>query len=1072
MAIQTIKHVDCAEKTKRTMQLKLLKKEQRVADPPSTSLPGFTSPVVHKREVALYVIFGLLFVSLILICAAGLSPFLAGALVGAIALVVVSMKRPIFALFLVFAGAGLPSLLLTLPGHTVRPIEVALFLCLIAAIMRRLSLRLRLPHLLSLLFLAIAVISFIHVPEISTRLDAYAADKRLYGWVLLLTALFCGTLLAREVKNPSAFLVMILLSNIPLYLICLAQAAHVHLPAPLEVSGAQNPLLTQGRLWGPEDGAATLGLYLVNLFAVALACWLLGTRRRDRAIGGLMTLATILAIIGSGTRSSAIAIGVILLFTFLLTRHFNLLLITLFIACVGIASFANKIIPLFAHDTTSVSNRIFLWQEALHLIAANPWTGIGLQQFHVYYVQFIISPAAQLNARGISVHNQYLEWAMESGIAWLLVGVAFLVSILSSCWQAFRRAQPGWKALVLAAGMALLGNMIGGFVDVPLDKPEAGVFVFLLAGVALSYREYIGWSGEVSRPAIPVLPFLESLGGTIPRTERSVVHPIVRSSQASSSSPRQFARAQGVGGNVSDDSAPNTEKTGRTVFIQLLSWGIAIPIIFPTMALLTRYLGPLQYGEYNFVIPYLSIFALLSGIGMDALVIRQLSRQKRATWRETLSYALGTRLLMTLLGVIASAVAALLLPVSAEQRNLLLLGSVSLIFSFSVNGLRMIYSYGFRAEQRVTSLALVETTNRVVTAGLIVVVVLLHFSLWWAYILIFYSDIPFFILQVIIARQRYGIRMRFSLTMLREHLFGGLPLLGHNIMALISGQADIFFLMLLAGPLSVGIYSLAMRITDPLLSIVVAYVTGVYPLLCSRFEKGRKHFAPVYYEATRILALGIIPLALFVSVEARNIVIVLGGEHFTAAVIAVQLLMWAMAATFFNQLAVRACMAANKERLIPYVTGISVGVNIITNLALIPHWSIIGAGVAAIASECVGLCLFSAILWQQVHLLSIVWVMLRVFFGNLPVLAFLLWQQHMPFLSPFLDAPILLLLIVAGCMATRTLSWKDLRMVRQILLNKSARKQLQDIAEWQTAIMPAVDDITDYPTLVLPRIKL
>ncbi|HEY7355784.1 MAG TPA: polysaccharide biosynthesis C-terminal domain-containing protein, partial [Ktedonobacterales bacterium] len=251
------------------------------------------------------------------------------------------------------------------------------------------------------------------------------------------------------------------------------------------------------------------------------------------------------------------------------------------------------------------------------------------------------------------------------------------------------------------------------------------------------------------------------------------------------------------------------------------------------------------------------------------------------------------------------------------------------------------------------------------------------------------------------------------------------------------------------------------------------------PLLCTRFEEGRKQFAQIYHEATRILALAIIPLAIFAGAEADKIVALLGGQHFTSAAIAVQLLMWAMAATFFGQLAVRACMAANKERLIPYVTVVSVSVNIALNLILIPRWNIAGAGVAALASEFTALCLFSFLLRREVHLLSSIWVILRVFLGNLPALAFLLWQQRAPLLPPLLTAAILLVLLIGGCVATRTLSLKDVRAVQHMLFSKAAKKPaerstggLPVFTDWQTGVLPIVNDVSDRPTLVLPRIEI
>jgi O-antigen/teichoic acid export membrane protein len=511
------------------------------------------------------------------------------------------------------------------------------------------------------------------------------------------------------------------------------------------------------------------------------------------------------------------------------------------------------------------------------------------------------------------------------------------------------------------------------------------------------------------------------------------------------------------------------EKTGRAIIIQLLSWGIAIPIIFPMTALLTRYLGPVQYGEYSFTLSFLAVFALFSGTGMDPLIIRQLSRQKREEWSKTLSYAAGTRLLSTTLSIGAAVLLILMLPVSPEQRNLLLLGSASLLFSFSFNGLRMIYSHGFRAEQQVGTLSLLETTNRVVTAGLVALIVLFHFSLLWACILIIYSDLPFFFILVMMAQRRFGMRVRFSLSRAREYLLGSLPLMGYNALTLIAAQADLLILMALVGPLSVGIYALAGRITNPLFSVALAYVIGLYPLLCRKFEEGHEQFAVVYQEAMRVLALCIIPLAIFVSAEANIIVTLLGGQHFTAAAIAVQLLMWAMVVVFFSQLAVRTCMAANMERLILYVTAASAALNILANLILIPHWQIVGAGVAALLSELVGLCLFTVLLRRHVRLLSTMNMLLRVFLANLPALAFLLWQQHA---SLLLTAPIALMLTIIGYFATRTLSLKDIHMGMRILYTWRDKGTSKDMNDQPAAILRQSQDTTNGSTTMLPRAQV
>src|SRR5581483_1512846 len=401
------------------------------------------------RQVKLSILFGLLLMLVVLGCTMGPSPLLAVGLVIGIALCVGALLRPRFAILMTFACAGMPSLLLPLPGHTAHLLEPPLLLCVLIILLRRPDLQLRLPHLLSLAFVAISVISFIHVPEVAT--NAYSADKRLLALVVIFVAFFCGTSLARYIQNASSFLISVLLTNTPLYLIGLAQFLGLHLASFLEASGAQDPKIAQGRLWGPFSWSSTFAIYLINLFAIALSCWLLGTRLRYRLIGMVMTIATTLAIIGSGTRSVTIVASGLMIVAFVLARRFKTLLITLLLSILAIALTFGALLPRFLHDPSSLANRFLLWNEAVTLIISHPWIGIGLQQFRFYYAQLIVNSSSQLNAHGIVPHQQYLEWGVESGIFALVIGTLLLFSIAVSCWRAYRLSNSDRRVLLLAA---------------------------------------------------------------------------------------------------------------------------------------------------------------------------------------------------------------------------------------------------------------------------------------------------------------------------------------------------------------------------------------------------------------------------------------------------------------------------------------------------------------------------------------------------------------------------------------------------------------------------------------------
>jgi O-antigen/teichoic acid export membrane protein len=465
--------------------------------------------------------------------------------------------------------------------------------------------------------------------------------------------------------------------------------------------------------------------------------------------------------------------------------------------------------------------------------------------------------------------------------------------------------------------------------------------------------------------------------------------------------------------------------------LQTIAWAVALPLIFPMTALLTRYLGPVRYGEYSLTFPFFTVFALLSGTGMDALLVRQLSTQPRPIWGKTLGGAIATRTISTCISIMAACAIALFLPVDVEQRTLFLVGSVSLLFSFSFNGVRIVYTHGFRAEQRIGLLCLIETLNRLVSAALVAVIVLLHFSLLWAYVLLVYSDLPAFCWLLFVAQHRFHIRIHMKRRYIRSYLLDSLPLVGHNALSLLAGQVDLLLLMVFMGPLTTGLYALASRITDPLISIVLAYTNGFYPLFCRAHTQDAHAFALSYYNAIRLLALMIAPIATIIILAAPVIVHVLAGSQFASAAIVVQLLMGAMALTFLSQVAEKACVAAHLEKHLLPVTSLALFANIVMNVCLIPRWSLFGAAIASLVTEALTLCFYLFLLRFSVRtipLSSSIRMVIFVVANALTLFVFSSWA-----ISLYFRLPLMFVFILVYALLTRTFTWQDLRDLKTIL---------------------------------------
>ncbi|GHO51761.1 oligosaccharide flippase family protein [Ktedonobacter robiniae] len=1021
---------------------------------------------------ALLLLLFILFMLLVVAGSAGIvSPPLAiGGLMGA-GVVALTLRYPFMALILVCMGAGLPSFLVPVPGHTMRPIEAALFLCVGLIIVRRPTFHLRAPHVLMAIFFIIAVISFIHVPQIGD-LNSYGANKRLYGALLLVLSFFVGTFFASYVKDVSSFLTLALLSNVPMLSIGLGQALKLPMPELLVPSQAIE-VTQEGRLSGPFDSPTTFAYSIIVVFAVALACWLLGTRRRDRVVGFCVSIASAAELLLSGTRMACAIALLLLIVALLMTRRYKTLLATLGVLALGAALLFNTLLPKFLHGEASDSNRFFLWDKALHLIEGNPWVGIGMAQFPNYYSTYVVSLADRLNPSGISVHNQYLEWAMESGVFWCIAGVLLMLSLLVICRRAYIAARET-RVIHLAAILMVIGYLCICLTDVPFDKPESTTWLFLIAGVAVGgavrvrsratrvttiaprsvlaqrvAKVQVDQENEQEKARLAFIPgmtdtgkitlrlptpYMRALNSERIQSAKGYLPPSPRLQSYDAS--RELTMPLPALDLGADAVAPSARKTSHSIIIQLISWAIAIPIIFPTTAMLTRSFGPVRYGEYNFMLTVLAICALLSLTGMDPLISRYLSRQKREQWSETLSDALSTRLLTGVMVAVGAALVTCLIPIESEQRSLLLLGYGTLLFSYSFNCVRCVYETAFGTEQRVGAISLLTTINRITTAGMIGLAVYLHLSFLWMYVLIAYSDIPYFIILVILSSRRYKIRLRFRPKRMWKIITESLVFTGHDALALLTGQMDVLVLRPLGGMLNVGIYSLALRITNPLMNIVFAYVSGLFPYLSKTFEEGFNAFSNLYYESTRILALGIVPLAMFVVIMAPQIVGLIAGPEYTMAVASTQFLMIGITFGFFTQLAVRTCMAANKENRIPLITGATLIVNIVSNVMFISLWGATGAAIAAVISEAFSVCSFSLLLARDVQLWRILRVFAQIIVGTIPGALFLIWQVQW---SLFYLAPVFFVLVLVGCSLTRAVSLKDIRLIRQVVLKRTGK---------------------------------
>jgi O-antigen/teichoic acid export membrane protein len=162
------------------------------------------------------------------------------------------------------------------------------------------------------------------------------------------------------------------------------------------------------------------------------------------------------------------------------------------------------------------------------------------------------------------------------------------------------------------------------------------------------------------------------------------------------------------------------------------------------------------------------------------------------------------------------------------------------------------------------------------------------------------------------------------------------------------------------GSVAVGFYDGAYKFIEASMFIPVSIVNVLLPVMARSFITDKSSYGNVYIHSTRVLAMSILPVVIFVSFFAKEIILLVYGEVYLPSAPALSLLIWALFFIFLNA-PVSNIIATSKlmHAFLPYAIGNTL-LNIFLNFVLIPKYSFLGASFTTVFTEFTG---FAIQLW-------------------------------------------------------------------------------------------------------------
>ena len=366
-----------------------------------------------------------------------------------------------------------------------------------------------------------------------------------------------------------------------------------------------------------------------------------------------------------------------------------------------------------------------------------------------------------------------------------------------------------------------------------------------------------------------------------------------------------------------------------------------------TMWVLARHLGPDDFGTLNYLLAIIAMLGPIVALGLNSIVVRELKNQPQSN-DKIISTVICFRLIGALIGAILCFCFAYFSDgiSDVDEVALYILGFAS-IFK-GLNGLE----FWFQAR---------------IAAGVVVKMRIFVVVLFAAFKIISVVNSTNIILLIsIFAIEQVVLGLGFLFIYVRatgsfqlnqcDWVYGG-KLIKQSCWLILSGIASVIYLKIdqimleqMVGREAVGIYSVAVRLSEVWYFFATAVVISVFPVLLTARSKDTSLYYQRLQQICDLLFVSAVLCATGVSLFAPMLIPILFGEAYSESATILTIHIWAGLFVFMRALVSKWLIAEYLLKFSLISHGLGAVINITANYLLIPSFGGVGAAYATVLS--------------------------------------------------------------------------------------------------------------------------
>lgn len=385
----------------------------------------------------------------------------------------------------------------------------------------------------------------------------------------------------------------------------------------------------------------------------------------------------------------------------------------------------------------------------------------------------------------------------------------------------------------------------------------------------------------------------------------------------------------------------------NTAYLTIASVGQKL-FSFIYFSILARFLGVEQIGLYATILSFTTIFLVLVDLGFTPVLIREGARDKEKI-SKILGQVLSSKLIFGLLTYIFLSLVIYFIRGHYQnpqefQKLIAVMGISMILNSFSTTLYGALRSF---QNLRYEAISIIFSQIVIVLSGL--------GFLWWTkslfllFVALGMGDLFGICFSGFILRKKYNVQFKFiwDKILFKHFLILALPFALAGIFTKIYSAIDHVLLSYILGTDQVGFYSIPSKIAFAFQFIPIAFAAALYPAMSYFFIQDKSRLKSIFEKGLFYLAMIALPISFGIIAIADIFIIKVYGPAYQPSILPLKILVASLIFAFLDFPIGSLLNACNLQKIQTTAMGISMALNIIINLILIPRLGVIGAAISA-----------------------------------------------------------------------------------------------------------------------------